>query len=64
MASRAQSRPSSSGPARVPTWSSVRTRSCGRWRKSMRARTRRRSLWKTSWRRGPRWWTWTASTSP
>ena len=43
-----------SGPAPVSTSSSVRTRSCGRSRKSMPAATRSRSSWPTSWRPGPR----------
>ncbi len=44
----------SSGPARASISSSARTRSCGRWPRSTRARTRRRSSCRTSWRRGTR----------
>ena len=47
-------RAKSSGPARVSISSSVRTPSSGLWQKSTEARTRRRSLSRTSWRPGPR----------
>ena len=42
------------GPAPESTSSSARTRSSGRWRKSMPAATRKRSSCVTSWPRGPR----------
>ena len=44
----------SSGPARASISSSARTRSCGPSPRSTRARTRRRSSCRTSWRRGTR----------
>ena len=43
-----------SGPGHVSTSSSVRTRSCGRWRKPMRPTTRRGPSWMPSWRHGAR----------